>query len=174
MSIDGQGYTVAPNDPNMRYYDPNVVILQENAPYDGSIYILHSGTLGVFTEGEQISEISEPGIFGEMATILNTDRTAMIKAMTECKVSVYTGGLQRIIEQVPSVAMKMMVSLAQRLQRQTALYRDELIRLENIEKMNQQLRTQVTESNKQIEELKAAQAAMEAEAKKAGLFGRRK
>ena len=172
--MSAEGYTISPNDPNMRYYEPNAVIIQENAPYDGSIYILHTGTLGVFTEGEQISEISEPGIFGEMATILNTDRTAMIKAMDECKVTVYTGGLQRIIEQVPSVAMKMMVSLAQRLQRQTALYRDELVRLENIEKMNQQLRTQVNELNEQIQELKAAQAELEAESKKSGLFGRRK
>jgi CRP-like cAMP-binding protein len=175
MSTAEKGYIVSGTDPNVRTYAPNAIVIQEDTPDDGCIYILNKGTLGVFKGGEEISEITDPGVFGEMATVLHTTRTATIKAMTECKITVYTGGLQRILEQLPSIALKIMVSLAKRLERQNLIHTDDLVRLENIEKMNQQLRKQVVDSNKQVEELKTAAAAQATESRKPGsLFGRRR
>ena len=40
------GYTVSSSDPNLRIYEPDQVLIQEDTDGDGSIFILHEGTLG--------------------------------------------------------------------------------------------------------------------------------
>jgi CRP-like cAMP-binding protein len=155
-----QGYIISNNNPNVRYYQPNITIIQENAPDDGCVYILESGTIGVFRDGNQIAEVNEPGsIFGEMASLLGTNRTATVKTMTECRVTVYKGDLRKsIIELLPPVAQKIVLAITQKLQRQTALHAEDLLRISHLQQMNQQLRRQVSDLTQQLEELKAAQA----------------
>src|SRR5688572_26024151 len=106
MNTSTPGYIVSEKDPNVRTYAPGAIIIQEDTPDDGCIYILTSGTLGVFREGQQIREMNGGGLmFGEMATILGSRRTATIMAMNECRITVYTGGMKRIVEQFPSITM---------------------------------------------------------------------
>ena len=97
-------------------------------------------------------------MFGEMAQILSIARTATIKAITECKITVYTGDLQqRVVDQLPPVARKIMVALTKRLHHQTTFHAHDLVRTENLEKMVQQLRKQVVDLTNQLEEFKTAQ-----------------
>lgn len=150
-------YTVSGNNPHLRFYQANGVVIQEDTPNDGSIYILEEGRLGVFKNGIQVSEISESGIlFGEMAQVLQTPRTATIKTLTECRITVYPANLiQHLLDQLPAVARKILISMTVRLQHQTSLHAEDLLRTENLEKMNLQMRRRLVELTKQLEELKA-------------------
>ena len=106
-----------------------------------------------------VSEISEPGtIVGEMAPILETPRTATIKAITECEITVYTGDLrERLIERLPPITQNLVIAITQRLQRQTAVHAEDRTRIRDLEKENQQLREQVVDLTRQLEDLKKAQ-----------------
>ena len=158
MSLAGTGYTPSNTATNVRDYPPDAIVIHEEEPNDGSIYILEAGHLGVFKGGYKVSEIREPGaMFGEMAPILGTPRTATIKTITACKIAVYTGDLQQqIIEQLPSVARKLVVAMTRRLQRQTAFNANDLVRTENLEKMVKQMRRQIVDLTHQLQALSAA------------------
>jgi CRP-like cAMP-binding protein len=117
METAHQAHRTSGSEQNVRIYPAGTIIIEEDTPDDGCIYILSSGTLGVYREGRQVREMSGSGLlFGEMATILNSKRTATIRALTECRIRVYTGGLARIISQFPTITMKIIVALAERVQ----------------------------------------------------------
>ena len=159
----GKEYTTSESTPNARYYPPDAIVIQEEDPDDGAVYILEKGKLGVFEGGEMVSEISETGtIISEMAPILNTTRTATIRTITECKLTVYSGNLRKhITEMLPSIAQNLVMAITRRVQDQTIRHADNLLRIENLEKLNQQLR-------KQVEELKKTQTNPTAGKKKSG------
>ena len=50
-----------------------------------------------------------------MSEILGGTRTAALKALTDCVVTVYTGGIDRIIRDFPSITKKLIQTLAERL-----------------------------------------------------------
>jgi cell division protein FtsB len=60
------------------------------------------------------------------------------------------------------------MAITQRVQDQTIRHADDLLRIENLEKLNQQLRKQVVDLNKQVEKLKKTQANPTAGKKKSG------
>jgi len=130
MSNSDPGYRVDDTAPNIRLYDAGATIIAEGTPDDGCLYILTSGVLGVYLKGQFIREMTGAGLmFGEMATILNTTRTATIKAQSDCKVTVFTGGLMRIIKRYPAVTMKIIVALAGRVQQLTRAQVDDKLQL---------------------------------------------
>lgn len=151
----------APKDnPNVRHYPPDTTIIQENTQDDGSIYILERGKLGVFKGKDMVTELREVGVIvGEMASILGTPRTATIKTLTECEMTVYTGDLRRrLIERLPPVTQRIVTAITQRLQRQTQDHAVILARMEDLERENQQLRKEVGDLTRQLAALKKAQA----------------
>ena len=170
MNRASNAYTVSTSDPNVRHYPPNAVVIQQDTPDDGCIYIFEKGTLGVFKNGEMVSEIHEMGtVVGEMAPILSTTRTATIKTITECRVMVCQVDLRKsTVEPLSPVAQKIIMAITGRLQYQTTLHAEDLIRIENLQQMNQQLRKQVIQLNKQLEELSPATTPK----KRGSLFGR--
>ena len=158
------GYTVSSSDPNLRIYEPDQVLIQEDTDGDGSIFILHEGTLGVFKGPEQGAEITAPpatgAILGEMSEILGVPRTASIKTMEdfdergdpiECKVYVYTGGLESIVSDTPEIAVRLMESLATRLQDTTNLHKSEADRAGKIEERMGKFRKQAQSFKKDSE-----------------------
>jgi len=158
------GYTVSSSDPNLRIYEPDQVLIQEDTDGDGSIFILHEGTLGVFKGPEQVAEITAPpatgAILGEMSEILGVPRTASIKTMEdfdergdtiECKVYVYTGGLESIVQDTPEIAVRIMESLATRLQDTTNLHKSEADRAGKIEDRMGKFRKQAQSFKKESE-----------------------
>ena len=98
-----------------RLYSAGSTIVEEG-DCDLDMFILNEGKLGVFKAGELIAEIEEGGVFfGEMSEILGEPRTATVKALDDCLVTVYDGGLDRIIRDFPSIAKKLIETLAERL-----------------------------------------------------------
>ena len=100
---------------NLRLYSVGSIIAQEgNIGHE--MFVLNRGKLGVFKGEEMIAQIEEEGVFfGEMSEILGGARTATLKALTDCVVTVYTGGIDRIIRDFPSITKKLIQTLAERL-----------------------------------------------------------
>jgi CRP-like cAMP-binding protein len=147
MRMTEKEHIVSDKNTNLRHYAANAIVIQEDTPDDGSIYILEKGRLGVFKGGEMVSEISELGmVVGEMAPILHTTRTATIRTITECEITVYTGDLrERLIERLPPITQKIVMALTKRLLYQTASHAKELERIRDLEEINQQLKKQVSD-----------------------------
>ena len=98
-----------------RLYSAGTTIVEEGDS-DTDMFILNEGKLGVFKAGERIARIEEEGVFfGEMCEILGEPRTATVKALDDCLVTVYTGGLDRIVREFPTIAKKLIETLAERL-----------------------------------------------------------
>ena len=61
-------------------------------------------------------------LFGEMSELLGGARTATIKALSDCLVTVYTGGIDRIVRDFPEISKKLIQVLAERLKDTTDRY----------------------------------------------------
>ncbi|MCD6506586.1 SUMF1/EgtB/PvdO family nonheme iron enzyme [Candidatus Poribacteria bacterium] len=69
---------------------------------------------------EMVATIKGSDVFsGELSAILGTPRTATVKALTRSKITFYSGGIQTIIENLPIVAEKLLITLAKRLAQTT-------------------------------------------------------
>ena len=111
-------YRVDPYDERKRHYKAGEYVIRQGDPNDQILYVLNKGQLGVFRENVQIAEISEPNVFfGEMSLLFNEPRTASIKTLSPCTVTAFEGGLDRLTQDRPLVALKLLASLARRLER---------------------------------------------------------
>lgn len=151
---EGKGYVTSPSNPNLRIYEPNQIVIKEGDQDDGNIYILNSGKLIVILNEEKVAEISDPGVFiGEMSSILQGPRTATIKTLEESQITVYMGGIEKIVEQLPQVALKIMLQIATRLKDTTALQSESGARADNLGRISNQLRSQYADLKKKYEDL---------------------
>lgn len=106
------------NVPNsyLRVYEPGTVIIQQGEPNDNIIYILISGALAVSRDDHPVAEIKQPGVFfGELSVLLNTPRSATVKALTESKVVAMPYDYHVFFVKFPNIAQKLMLTLAKRL-----------------------------------------------------------
>ncbi len=107
------------------YNDGEVVIAEGDTGTE--IYKLYSteGGLEVLKKDVRIGVITKPGeYFGEMSFILNEPRSATIRSIGKSMVEVLPvqeGGLDRIINENPEVANKIITTLAQRLKQANLL-----------------------------------------------------
>ena len=63
-----------------------------------------------------IAQIEGEGVFfGEMSEVLGRTRTATVKALSDCLVTVYAGGIDKIVREFPLIAKKLIETLAERL-----------------------------------------------------------
>jgi CRP/FNR family transcriptional regulator, cyclic AMP receptor protein len=100
---------------NSKLYPKGSVILCEGE-CSRDLYVLISGTLGVYKETRKIAEISEAGIiFGEMSELLEVPRTTTIVAEDAVVASRIQMSMDDIIRRYPDVAKKIMVEMAKRL-----------------------------------------------------------
>ncbi len=83
-------------------------------------FALVSGTVEVRRKGRKLQTMSE-GFFGEIALVLDVPRTATVTAVTPVRVLVLTGrSFDRLLEDVPSLPLKVMRALAERVAPQIA------------------------------------------------------
>jgi len=111
---------------DLKEYQDGEVIIEEGT--DGTeIYKLFQteGGLEVLKKGVRIGIITKSGeYFGEMSFILNEPRSATIRSIGKSVIEVIPvqeGGLERIINDNPEVANKIITSLAQRLKQANLL-----------------------------------------------------
>lgn len=90
-----------------------------------SAYLILSGHADVIVEfdgaASTVAELGESEVFGEMAMLCETPRTASIRAKGELRTLMFErDGMLRLLREFPEMAIEMSRSLAHRLERTTA------------------------------------------------------
>ena len=102
-------------------YEPGDIILNEGEASRG-FCILKSGTLEVIKGGKVITELGVPGtIFGEMSDILGQPRVSDVKARDEALVIHIEKSIDDLVVEDPSIAKKLIFTLAKRLEQTTGM-----------------------------------------------------
>ena len=86
-----------------------------------AMYIIRSGRVAVRLNGETVEEIDEGGIFGEMAIIEQSTRSAEILALTDVTVVMLDEKkFLQLVAKVPHFSVMVMRTLARRIRRMNA------------------------------------------------------
>ena len=102
-------------------YEPGEIILSQGESSQG-FCILKSGTLEVVKGGKVITELGVPGtIFGEMSDILGEPRVSDVRAKDEALVIHIEKSIDELVVQDPSIAKKLIFTLAKRLEQTTGM-----------------------------------------------------
>lgn len=99
---------------------PGQTILEQGEEGSG-FFVLKSGTLEVFKDDILLAVIMYPGtIFGEMGDILGRPRTCSVRAKNQAKIAYYEiDSLDSLVRSNPEIAVKLIRTLASRLDRTT-------------------------------------------------------
>jgi CRP/FNR family cyclic AMP-dependent transcriptional regulator len=99
---------------------PGQTILEQGQEGSG-FFVLKSGTLEVFKDDILLAVIMYPGtIFGEMGDILGRPRTCTVKAKNTASIASYqVESLDSLVRTNPEIAVKLIRTLASRLDRTT-------------------------------------------------------
>jgi CRP/FNR family transcriptional regulator, cyclic AMP receptor protein len=80
-------------------------------------FVLVDGTVSVERKGRKIDDLGPGDWFGEIALLTKTPRTATVTATSPLLVLVITDrGFQRVVEEMPSVALKVLAKVGERLE----------------------------------------------------------
>jgi CRP-like cAMP-binding protein len=107
---------------DFREFEDGQIVIEEGTS-GTEVYKLYQsgGGLEVLKKGVRIGIISKPGeYFGEMSFILNEPRSATIRSIGKSVVEVIPvqeGGLERLINENPEVANRIITTLAERLKK---------------------------------------------------------
>ena len=87
-----------------------------------SMYIVLDGRVGIFINGKAVESIATGGMFGEMALVDHSPRTASAVAETDCALlAINRDALIALVKSEPAVGMTMLRSVAARLRHMNAL-----------------------------------------------------
>jgi hypothetical protein len=70
-----------------RHFEPGDEVISEGDVGE-TAYIVDTGRLAVFKEGNKVAELAEGDCFGEIALLSNVKRTATIRCLTACELTV--------------------------------------------------------------------------------------
>jgi CRP-like cAMP-binding protein len=99
---------------------PGQTILEQGEEGSG-FFVLKSGTLEVFKDDILLAVIMYPGtIFGEMGDILGRPRSCSVRAKNQARIAYYEiDSLDSLVRSNPEIAVKLIRTLASRLDRTT-------------------------------------------------------
>lgn len=113
-----------------RTYEKDQIILSEGTEGSGEIFYLIGGTAAVEVGGAVVGQIYAGEFFGEMASILQSKRTASVVALTPCECYVFKGiedqNLFDTVSQDPKMMTKFIGQLVERLAELTRRHADEV------------------------------------------------
>jgi CRP/FNR family transcriptional regulator, cyclic AMP receptor protein len=99
----------------VEFYEPGQVIFEEGQAGD-LMYAVVEGEVDIIHNDKVLFSISAGGIFGEMALIDNSPRSATAQAKTQCKlVPVNEKRFLYLVQETPFFALQVMRSMANRL-----------------------------------------------------------
>lgn len=120
----------------VKQYKKDQVIITEGTPASNEIYYLYRGTALAEHADTVIGKIEAGEFFGEMAALLQTPRTATVRAITDCVVFVFEGladqNLYDVIQRDPKIVRKLIETLALRLLETSRRHADEVTRLGSV------------------------------------------
>jgi CRP-like cAMP-binding protein len=101
-------------------------ILCEEGDAGEEMYILNRGNLQVFIGGKKVFDIYDPGtVIGEMALLLGAKRTATIKTVTDCNITIVKReNLEDVAKSNKDFFVEIAASLGQRLEHNCMLIRE--------------------------------------------------
>jgi CRP-like cAMP-binding protein len=84
-------------------------------------FVLIEGTVSVTQDGKSIGELGAGDWFGEIALLTQTPRTATVTATAPLRILVVTDrAFRHVVEEMPSIALKVLESVGARLAHDTA------------------------------------------------------
>ncbi|HLG07497.1 MAG TPA: cyclic nucleotide-binding domain-containing protein [Gaiellaceae bacterium] len=93
------------------------VLTREGRP-GREFFVLVNGTVRVTRKGRKISDLGPGDWFGEIALLTDAPRTATVTATSPVDVLVITHrGFKRVVETMPSIALKVLACVGDRLAR---------------------------------------------------------
>ncbi len=101
-------------------------ILCEEGDEGHEMFILNRGALEVYIGGKKVADINEPGtVIGEMALLLGEKRTATIKTISDCNITIIKPeDLRKIAEKDKSFFLNLAVNMSKRLEHNCYLIRE--------------------------------------------------
>lgn len=103
----------------VRTYVKDAVVIQEGDPSTHEIFYLHRGTCIAELKDKIVGKIESGEFFGEVAAMLQSHRTATVRALTDCTVFVFRGlddqNLYEVISNDPKIMRKFSEQMAIRL-----------------------------------------------------------
>ncbi|MBI1422235.1 MAG: cyclic nucleotide-binding domain-containing protein [Gammaproteobacteria bacterium] len=98
--------------PDFRSYKKGDVIIEENTEGD-EVFTLLNGSAKVMSNNEEVGEIKKDEIFGAIAALTNTRRSATIVATSDCDTLVATReNFRSILEVRPDIVQKLIGDMA--------------------------------------------------------------
>jgi CRP/FNR family cyclic AMP-dependent transcriptional regulator len=98
--------------PDFRQYKKGDVIIEEGTEGD-EVFTLLNGSAKVMSDNEEVGEIKKDEIFGAIAALTNTKRTATIVATSECDTLVATSeNFRSILSVRPDIVQKLVSDMA--------------------------------------------------------------
>jgi len=101
-------------------------ILCEEGDAGHEMYILNRGNLVVYIGGKKVADINEAGtVIGEMALLLGERRTATIKTVTDCNITIVKPeDLEKVAKTTDEFLLNVAVNLGRRLEHNCTLIRE--------------------------------------------------
>lgn len=98
--------------PDYRFYNEGDVIIEEDTEGD-EVFTLLSGSARVMIKGTEVGEINQDEIFGAIAAITNTTRTASIIATSNCEtIVVKSDSFRGLLSARPETVEKLVKDMA--------------------------------------------------------------
>lgn len=98
--------------PDYRFYDEGDVIIEEDTE-GNEVFTLLSGSAKVMIKGTEVGEINQDEIFGTIAAITNTKRTATIIATSDCEaIVVNSDSFRGLLFARPETVVKLVKDMA--------------------------------------------------------------
>ena len=127
----------------LQEYTVNVnagAILCEEGDQGDEMFILNRGNLEVFVGGKNVATIHKGGtVIGEMALLLGEKRTATVKALTDCNITIIKPeNLKEIVQNNSDFYLNVSVNMGKRLEHNCGLIREtnELLSNNDLTEMN--------------------------------------
>lgn len=98
----------------------------EQGESDRGFFVLNSGSLEVYKDDVLLTTLTQPGtIFGEIGDILGKPRTCTVRAKSSSQIiRIVASDIKDIIEKNPDIAVKIIRTLASRLESTTKMLSD--------------------------------------------------
>jgi CRP-like cAMP-binding protein len=96
-------------------------VLIKEGSRGSEFFVLLDGTVRVTRKGRKLNELAAGSFFGEIALVSDVPRTATVQATSPVRLLVVTDrGFERLMRRVPSIALKVLGALAERVKPDTA------------------------------------------------------
>lgn len=93
------------------------ILVREGRP-GREFFVLVNGTVQVTAKGRKLAELEGGDWFGEIALLTKVPRTATVTATSAVRALVVTDrAFRRLVETMPSIALKVLASVGERLER---------------------------------------------------------